>query len=70
MSLIDDNLLGRLARADAPFRAQGFTGSASDLAASHPPPAAPRPSTGLFIPVAERLNADDAPVVGRTRFGR
>jgi hypothetical protein len=72
MSAISDDLLARLGRGDAPFPTQGFTGSASDLAIARPPPAAPprSRSTGMFIPVSERLNADDTPVIGRTRFGR
>ncbi len=67
-SSISDDLLGRLGRSDQPF--QGFQGSASDLAAGRPPPAAPPRSTGIFIPTAERLDTDDTPVISHTRFGR
>jgi hypothetical protein len=70
MSFIDDDLLGRLGRGDQPFPTQGFTGSVSDLAASHPPPAAPRREP-IFIPTHTRPAPDaDAGTIAHLKFGR
>jgi hypothetical protein len=70
MSNISDALLSRLGRGDAPFPAQGFTGSASDLAAAHPPVSSPPRSTGMFIPTTQRTSTDDAPAIKHLRLGR